>query len=103
MAHKKHKLCVGALALLSLSSCGAMPHHAELRVEQAAQLVFQDGPDGAVVTIDGAEAGQLSSATSDITIAGGTHRVGVRFQGRVIYEREVFIEGGVQKVISLTK
>ena len=97
------RLRLGCLLVVAvvLSSCGGVPRHAERRVEQISSLVFEGGPEGAVVLVNGAEVSKLGKKSTTVPIADGTHQVRVIAGARVLYDRSVFIQDGTQKVIPL--
>ena len=80
-----------------------MPHHAETRTELVPQLIFQGGPEGAIVNIDGAEVGRINGDKTKIAIGDGTHSVTVQWQGQTVFQKTIFIEDGTQKIIPLSK
>jgi uncharacterized protein YcfL len=92
------------LAALSLGlvGCGAMPHHAETRVTRTSSLAFDGSPIGASIMIDGVEVAQLDGKPSAVPIADGTHHVVVRADGRILYDRKLFIQDGTRKKITLS-
>ena len=90
-------------ATLALSSCGGMPRHAETRVEQISTLVFEGGPEGAAILVNGTQVARLEKKRTTVQVADGTHQVRVVQGARVVYERSVFIQDGTRKVIPLAK
>jgi hypothetical protein len=94
-------LALGLVGLLT--GCGALPHSASTRTEAVSTLDFENGPENAVVLIDGHEAGSLTGKKTIIPISDGTHQVAVRAAAGLIYQKTVFIEDGTRKIIPLPK
>ncbi len=92
-----------AMGFLGLTAgCGALPHSAAVRTETASTLVFEKGPENAVVVIDGQEAGHLAGNRTIIAIPNGTHDVVVRTAIGIVFQKTVFIEDGTRKIIPLS-
>jgi len=101
------KTLVGAIvavaAVLSLSSCGTMPQHAETRIAMPAVVVVQGGPIGARVLIDNVDVGALAKKETRFSVASGTHDFRINMNGQELYNRQLFMQDGTQKVIYLGK
>ena len=87
------------LACFTLSACGAMPKHADIRADQATYLVLLDAPAGASVTVDGVFTASQDDEGARYVIAPGTRHVEVFLGGNLLYEREVFIREGTTREI----
>jgi len=92
---------VAAGLIFALAACGGLPKHAEVRVEQASMLVFQGGPSGASVVIDGKEVAKLTNKDTTVQIQDGSRQVKVLSGSNTLYERTVFIQDGTKKIIDL--
>jgi hypothetical protein len=102
----RHNQIFAAMALagtMLLGACGGMPQHAQTRVALVSSVVFQGGPKGALILIDGQGAGQIDGKQTRVAVPEGTHTVTVMAQGQKIWEQAVFAVDGSQKVIQLTK
>ena len=88
--------------LLLLAACGAQPKHVNVRAEQSSQLAIRGGPPGAIISVDGIEAGRLiNGKQAQISLIDGTHLVTIQHDGRELYRRTVFVQDGTRKVIDL--
>lgn len=91
------------VAAFALASCGGTPRHSETRIEQVSTLVFEGGPEGASVLVNGMQVASLQKKSTTVPIADGTHQVKVMQGARVLYDRAVFIQDGTKKVIPLAQ
>lgn len=96
------KLMIVMLASM-LMACGALPKHAETRSDQPTTIMLSSLPLGATVTIDGRTAyGTDDKGNLSIPVKAGMHAVEVRMGSTVIYQREVFLDEGTARKITVT-
>lgn len=96
---RKHLVLAAGLAL---AACGSMPRHHVTQVDRVSTLEFRNGPPGAAVLVDGAEAARLGPRKpTTVAVADGQRSVEVRHGGKTVYSRSIFIQDGSRKVIDL--
>lgn len=87
------------LACFTLSACGAMPKHADIRADQATWLVLLNAPEGAAVSVDGVVTASEEGKGERYVITAGTRHIEVFIGGSILYERDIFITEGTTREI----
>lgn len=87
------------LACFTLSACGAMPKHADIRADQATWLVLLNAPEGAAVSVDGVITASQDDKGERYVISAGTRHIEVFIGGSILYERDIFIREGTTREI----
>lgn len=90
---------IAILACFTLSACGAMPKHADIRADQATWLVLLNAPAGASVVVDGVVMASQKGKGERYVISAGTRHVEVFIGGSILYERDIFIREGTTREI----
>lgn len=89
------------LACLTLTACGAMPKHADIRADEATILVVVGAPQGAAVVVDGRMLASQGGEGTRYVITPGTRHVEVFMGGNLLYERDVFVQEGTTREIHI--
>lgn len=89
------------LACFTLTACGAMPKHADIRADEATYLVLLNAPAGSAVSVDGVITASQDEEGTRYVITAGTRHVEVYIGGSILYEREIFIQEGTTREIRI--
>lgn len=85
-----------------LAACGAMPKHDEVRADEATTIVLTNLPPGATVTVDGKSVfGVVDRRVLSVSVQAGMHAVEVRLGSEVIYKRDIFLDDGTTREITI--
>lgn len=96
---RKHLVLAASFAL---AACGAMPRHHITQIDRASTLEVRNGPEGAIVLVDGSEAARLQARKpTTVAVADGQRSVEIKRGGETLYSRSIFIQDGSRKVIDL--
>jgi hypothetical protein len=89
------------VALLCLSGCSWFHH--KPHVPPAAELVVTGAPAGAVLFVDGVQAGQEAEAKKPqvLSVTPGTHTVEVRQGDTVTYRENTYVGAGDKRLIQV--
>jgi len=86
----------------SLAACGAMPRHHVSHIDRMSTLEVRNGPEGALVLVDGLEAGRLQARKpTTVSVPDGQRSVEIKHSGETVYSKSVFVQDGSRRVIDL--
>ena len=86
-----------------LAACGSLPKHAETRSDQPTPIVLGSLPMGATVRVDGRPVyGTDEEGNLSVPVKAGMHSVEVSMGSTVIYQREVFLDEGTARIITVS-
>jgi hypothetical protein len=84
-----------------LAACGGMPKHNETRADELTTIVLTNLPAGATVSVDGRYVYGADDGVLSIPVQAGMHAVEVRMGPAIIYKRDVFLDDGTTREITV--
>lgn len=96
------KIITLALCLFVVA-CGSLPKHAETTEDPASAILLVGVPEGSELRIDGKFAGVASKKKklNRFPVAAGRHSVEIYSAGALVYQREIFIDKGTTREVSV--
>ncbi|MGA2778837.1 MAG: hypothetical protein ABSF94_14875 [Steroidobacteraceae bacterium] len=91
------------LTLLCLSACGWI-HSRRSHAPDPTQIVVTGAPAGALVFIDGVQAGEATVANNypqTLDVTAGAHTVEIRAGNALVYREDTYVGAGEHRVINV--